>query len=184
MLALSREAILALTREVWRMLQEKYPSAVHTYIYPPGSGPLPTAEQHIVRSSRCPTYLLPGPRSSRQGHGTEDACQSETVGSMYGGSFGGVETPSTADSPMPASRESSIAWSEATSVPNFASSDRCLTSSGVEDTQNMAQEEAVFTYCHRDDWELQYMLTGVFEEILLCLESGSTSDLTDLLQGA
>jgi hypothetical protein len=184
MLALSREGILQLTREAWRMLQEKHPSAAEMHIHPPGSGPTPTAEQHTVRSSRCPTYLLSGPRSSRRGQGNEEACQSETFGSPYGGSFRGVETPSTADSPMPASRESSIAWSEATSITNPAVTDRWLSVSGVEDVRNLLPEDALFTYCHRDDWELQYMLTGMFEEIPICLESGTTYDLIQLLQGA
>lgn len=165
MLVLAREGILTLTREGWRMLQERDPM-MSLGLTPPGSGPLPTPEQHMARSSRCPVYLLP-----RRGGAREEDCESGAA------SNADAETSATGCSPLIASRESSLTWSDAAS-----GSDRLHSVLGVDD--DLTAQDSKFAYGHRDDWELQYMLNGIFDEMSIRLESGTVQDLSSLLQGA
>lgn len=181
MLALAREGILTLTREGWHMLQERDPT-VMSNLSPPGQAPTPTAEQHAARSSRCATYLLLGPRVSRRAAGTDG---SDDCGNGVASGSSEVETPSTGLSPaistsrgssiQAASRESSVTWSDA--------SERLQHVISIDD-DDLSSSDARFSLGHRDDWELQYMLNGVFEELQLQLESGTAQDLAALLQGA
>lgn len=171
MLALVREGILTLTREGWRMLQERYPTML-TNLCPPGQAPVAAAEQHAARSSRCPTYLLLGPRVTRQGHSNGESDDCRSVG-------GSAETASTGLSPIIPSRESSITWSDASGC-----SDRLQQVLSIDDEDELAASDTGLRLGHRDDWELQYMLNGVFDEVLAQLDSGSTEDLAALLQGA
>lgn len=187
MLALTREGILALTREGWYMLQERHPSVVPD-LAPPGHAPLPTAEQHTARSSRCPTYMVPGPRAS---HRTQGIGESDECGSGMGSSRGEAETAETAStgfSPIAASRESSIPVpsresSTTWSASGSEASDRMQHVLNIDD-DSLTGSSARFLLGHRDDWELQYMLNGIFDELRLQLESGAVQDLEALLQGA
>jgi len=175
MLTLAREGILTLAREGWHMLQERHPT-VAPQLSPPGQAPLPTPEQHSARSSRCATYLVRRARAPE----SDDS----TSGSFVGSSCCDVETPSEGFSPATASREPSIPEEASSTWSDTASaSDRLHNVLSIED-DDLGGNETRFAVGHRDDWELQYILNGVFDELRLQLESATDKDLASLLFGA
>lgn len=181
MLTLTREGILTLTRESWHMLQERHPSSIPDLPPPPGQAPMPIVEQNVARSSRCPTYMALAPNSSRQ---TPGGSEPDECGSGRASSRGDTETASTGASLCPASRESSTLSSDQT-----ASVESSVTLSDSSELGHSTDSDQLgnggrFTMGHRDDWELQYMLNGAFDEMHLRLESGQAQDLQSLLEGA
>lgn len=184
MLALAREGILTLAREGWHMLQERHPAAVPN-LSPPGQAALPTPEQHSARSSRCATYLVLGPRVS---HRAQGFCESDdsTNGSAFCGSSCDTETQSTGFSPAAPSREPSGSIPEEVSSARSdatSASDRLHNVLSIDD-DDLGGNESRVTLGHRDDWELQYIVNGVFDELRVQLESATEADLASLLLGA
>lgn len=198
LLGLARDGLLCLAREGWSLLQERHPEAEPGLGVPSLDQPV-DAEQHAARPSRCPTYLLPRHTSSSMRSGgasgssglpfkppTRRPWKSEFGSENTDLESCGGDTPSTMDCSQRASMES--VWS----APGAPHNSRLVTVESIDDELGLLGQTwpswpsdddglpaAAATYGHRDDWELQYMLSGALDEVFERLaHPDANSDLT------
>jgi len=180
------ESLVTLTREGWRMLSARYPTE-QCSVQSVGYTPRPMADLDSARSSYCGLGCTP--RQVVQQTSARSSCCH--VGYGKRGSTGSSRSWSDTQSTDLGTSRSSITWSDTTSafgrlvqVVDADDEDDDVCQAFPDGLDDWDLRHTPNIHDHRDDWELQYILNSVLEEVRIQLEASNTHLIEQVLENA